>query len=131
MVIARLIDGEGIDRGIHNFLVQLRSMEDHTLLPGVKTGDIGPKIGYNTMDNGFAYFDNVNIPRRNMAMRFASVDEHGKYSKKHMSDAASKVAYITVRFMKPCVLRTWDERREAYQRVLSVSICSRSYTHTL
>lgn len=96
MVIARLIDGEGIDRGIHNFLVQLRSMEDHTLLPGVKTGDIGPKIGYNTMDNGFAYFDNVNIPRRNMAMRFASVDEHGKYSKKHMSDAASKVAYITM-----------------------------------
>ncbi|MGK3740864.1 MAG: acyl-CoA oxidase [Bacillariaceae sp.] len=96
MVIAQLIDGDGIHRGIHNFLVQLRSMEDHTLLPGVKTGDIGPKIGYNTMDNGFAYFNNVMIPRRNMAMRFASVDKNGKYSKKVMSDAASKVAYITV-----------------------------------
>ena len=78
MVIAQLIDGQGKRRGIHNFLVQLRSMEDHTLLPGVETGDIGPKIGYNTMDNGFAYFRNVNIPRRNMAMRFASVDETGK-----------------------------------------------------
>ena len=96
MVIAQLIDGDGIHRGIHNFLVQLRSMEDHTLLPGVKTGDIGPKIGYNTMDNGFAYFKNVMIPRRNMAMRFASVDKNGRYSKKVMSDAASKVAYITV-----------------------------------
>ena len=64
IVIARLIDGQGIDRGIHNFLVPLRSMEDHTLLKGVQTGDIGPKIGYNVMDNGFARFDNVVIPRR-------------------------------------------------------------------
>lgn len=96
MVIARLIDGEGVDRGIHNFIVPLRSMNDHSLLPGVKTGDIGPKIGYNNMDNGFAYFTKVEIPRRNMAMRFAEVDENGKYSKKHVSDAASKVAYITM-----------------------------------
>jgi acyl-CoA oxidase len=96
MVIARLIDGDGVDRGIHNFIVPLRSLEDHSLLPGVKTGDIGPKIGCNNMDNGFAYFDKVEIPRRNMAMRFAAVDEHGKYSKKHVSEAASKVAYITM-----------------------------------
>ena len=96
MVIARLIDGDGIDRGIHNFLVPLRSMDDHTLLPGVETGDIGPKVGYNNMDNGFAYFKNVVIPRRNMAMRFAEVDVNGKYRKKHVSDAASKIAYITM-----------------------------------
>ena len=96
MVIAQLIDGQGKHRGIHNFLVQLRSMEDHTLLPGVETGDIGPKIGYNTMDNGFAYFRNVKIPRRNMAMRFASVDEDGNYKKKTMSEAASKISYITM-----------------------------------
>ena len=94
MVIAQLIDGAGKPRGIHNFLVPLRSMEDHTLLPGVETGDIGPKIGYNNMDNGFAKFDNVRIPRRNMAMRFAKVDEMGNYGKVEggSSDAASKVA---------------------------------------
>ena len=97
MVIARLIDGSGIDHGIHNFLVPLRSMDDHTLLPGVETGDIGPKIGYNNMDNGMARFDNVRIPRRNMAMRFAMVDEEGRYEKvgggsNKNTDAASKVA---------------------------------------
>lgn len=92
MVIARLIDGQGIDRGIHNFLVQLRSMDDHTLLEGVQTGDIGPKIGYNNMDNGFAFFKNVKIPRRNMAMRFAEVDADGVYRKKIVSDAASKIS---------------------------------------
>ena len=96
MVIARLIDGDGVDRGIHNFLVPLRSMKDHKLLPGVTTGDIGPKIGYNVMDNGFAQFNNVVIPRRNMAMRFAHVDERGNYSKKRVSDATSKIAYITM-----------------------------------
>ena len=96
MVIARLIDGDGIDHGIHNFLVPLRSMKDHKLLPGVTTGDIGPKIGYNNMDNGFARFENVIIPRRNMLMRFSEVDENGKYRKKTVTDAASKVAYITM-----------------------------------
>ena len=94
MVIAQLIDGDGVSRGIHNFLVPLRSMDTHALLPGVTTGDIGPKIGYNNMDNGFAKFENVRIPRRNMAMRFAYVDEKGRYTKVEgsSSDAANKVA---------------------------------------
>lgn len=99
MVIARLIDGDGIDRGIHNFLVPLRSMQDHTLLPGVTTGDIGPKIGYNNMDNGYASFTQVKIPRRNMAMRFVHVDANGKYTKVASSkeaEASSKIAYITM-----------------------------------
>jgi acyl-CoA oxidase len=95
MVIARLIDGDGIDRGIHNFLVPLRCTQTHRLLPGVETGDIGPKIGYNVMDNGYARFNHVRIPRRNMAMRFAHVDEHGKYVTK-ADGAASKIAYITM-----------------------------------
>jgi acyl-CoA oxidase len=48
------------------------------------------------MDNGFASFDHVKIPRRNMAMRFSEVNEHGKYRKKSTNSAASKVAYITM-----------------------------------
>jgi acyl-CoA oxidase len=80
-------------------------MEDHSLLKGVSTGDIGPKIGYNNMDNGFAMFKNVVIPRRNMAMRFATVDENGKYEKKHISDAASKVAYITMMQVRAMIVQ--------------------------
>lgn len=96
MVIARLIDGEGVDRGIHNFLVPLRSTATHEPLPGVEVGDIGPKIGYNNMDNGFARFDRVIVPRTNMAMRFSTVDANGTYHKKNVSEATSKVAYITM-----------------------------------
>ncbi|CAB9522491.1 Peroxisomal acyl-coenzyme A oxidase 1 [Seminavis robusta] len=119
MVIARLIDGDGVDRGVHNFLVPLRSMETHDLLPGVETGDLGPKIGYNTMDNGFASFNNVVIPRRNMAMRFSQVDEQGKYIKKQMSEAASKIAYITM--MQVRVLIT-DSAGKALGKASTIAI---------
>jgi acyl-CoA oxidase len=43
--MARLITA-GKDYGPHAFVVPIRSMEDHTLLPGVMAGDIGPKMGY-------------------------------------------------------------------------------------
>jgi len=97
MVIAQLMDGQGIHRGIHNFLVPLRSTEDHKPLPGVTAIDLGPKLGFNNIDNGFCRFDHVMIPRRNMAMKFSEVDEHGTYrKKKQASKAASKIAYITM-----------------------------------
>ena len=43
----------------------------------MRTGDIGPKFGYITKDNGWAIFDNVRIPRTNMLMKMASVDKEG------------------------------------------------------
>lgn len=47
---ALLIDGKNY--GIHPFMVQIRSLEDHTPLPGVTVGDIGPKF----------YFGKLNYP---------------------------------------------------------------------
>ena len=49
-VFARLII-DGKDYGIHPFLVQLRG-ENHQPLPGIEVGDIGPKFGFNNIDNG-------------------------------------------------------------------------------
>lgn len=43
--------------------VQLRSLIDHKPLPGVCTGDIGPKMGFQSVDNGFLRLDHVRIPR--------------------------------------------------------------------
>ena len=54
-------------------MVQLRSFEDHSPLPGITVGDIGMKFGhgaYNTMDNGVLRFDHVRIPRDHMLMRY-------------------------------------------------------------
>ncbi|CEJ01326.1 Putative Acyl-coenzyme A oxidase [Rhizopus microsporus] len=67
--------------GPHLFIVPIRSPIDHKPLPGIIVGDIGPKAygGFATMDNGFAIFDHVRIPRDNMLMKFAKVTREGKY----------------------------------------------------
>ena len=38
--------------GVQTFIVPIRDLETHTPLPGIVVGDIGPKYGYNTKDNG-------------------------------------------------------------------------------
>ncbi|CAL5432548.1 unnamed protein product [Camellia sinensis] len=78
VVYAHLIT-DGQDHGVHGFIVQLRSLEDHSPLPGITVGDIGMKFGngaYNSMDNGVLRFDHVHIPRDQMLMR---VTREGKY----------------------------------------------------
>ena len=72
VVFARLIT-KGVDHGIHPFIVQIRSLKDHTPLPGITVGDIGPKLGYLGMDNGFLKLDNVRIPRDQMLMKYSKV----------------------------------------------------------
>ncbi|KAJ3503355.1 hypothetical protein NLJ89_g8475 [Agrocybe chaxingu] len=81
VVQAKLILPGGKDVGPHLFFVQLRSLHDHSLMPGVTTGDIGPKSngGFAPTDNGFARFDHVRIPKENMLSGFASVTDDGRY----------------------------------------------------
>lgn len=40
---------------------------------GITVGDIGPKFGYDEMDNGYLKMDNYRIPRENMLMKYAQV----------------------------------------------------------
>lgn len=62
---------------------------------GFRVGDIGPKIGFNAMDNGFCAFDRVRIPRGNMAMRHQQVSRSGVYTSTG-SKEGSKIAYISM-----------------------------------
>lgn len=54
--MARLFT-KGKDYGMHAFLTPIRDLETHKPLPGVTIGDIGPKFGYNGVDNGFLRFE--------------------------------------------------------------------------
>ena len=56
--------------GVAPFLVQLRDLDTHRHMPGVKTGDMGPKIGLHGKDNGWATFDKVRIPRNHLLQKF-------------------------------------------------------------
>ena len=49
-------------------------------LKGVKCGDMGPKMGYNSKNNGWCTFDQVRIPRDQMLMRYTKVDRDGNFS---------------------------------------------------
>lgn len=40
---------------------------------GIEIGDIGPKFGFEEMDNGYLKLDNVRIPRENMLMKYSKV----------------------------------------------------------
>lgn len=79
ILIAQLTT-KGKNHGIHAFLLRLRD-KDHRPLPGITVGDIGPKFGYNAIDNGFLRLNNVRIPRENMLMRYSKVLDDGTYVK--------------------------------------------------
>ncbi|VDP21223.1 unnamed protein product [Heligmosomoides polygyrus] len=81
VVVACLIVN-GKNYGPHNFVVPLRDAETHMPLPGVTIGDIGPKMAYNGVDNGFLGFEQFRIPRMNMLMKHVKVSlPNSKYTR--------------------------------------------------
>ncbi|PWZ21627.1 Acyl-coenzyme A oxidase 2, peroxisomal [Zea mays] len=85
-VFARLIlplqgkGGEAADMGIHEFIVPIRDLETHAVLPGIEINDCGHKIGLNGVDNGALRFRSVRIPRDNLLNQFGDVSRDGKYT---------------------------------------------------
>uniref|UniRef100_A0A914CTW4 Acyl-CoA oxidase C-terminal domain-containing protein n=1 Tax=Acrobeloides nanus TaxID=290746 RepID=A0A914CTW4_9BILA len=78
--------------GPHLFIVQIRDLDTHKALPGIRVGEIGPKFEDNLMDNGYLSFDHVRIPRTNMLMKHCQILNDGTYVKpKH-----SKLGYSTM-----------------------------------
>lgn len=78
IVVAQLYT-KGQCHGTHPFIVPIRDLDTHEPLPGVKVGDVGIRMGFNTADNGFLRFNQYRIPRENMMMKNAKVlkvDEH-------------------------------------------------------
>lgn len=71
------MDGDPVS--VQPFLVQIRDLETHLPLPGILVGDLGPKLGYNSKDNGWVIFQNVRIPRDNMLCRFSGIDREGNF----------------------------------------------------
>ncbi|XP_077258489.1 peroxisomal acyl-coenzyme A oxidase 3 isoform X1 [Temnothorax americanus] len=79
LVFAQLITPDGVNRGLHVFIVPIRDPKTHLPFAGVTVGDMGEKIGLNGVDNGFLMFDNYSIPRSCLLNRTADVSEDGKY----------------------------------------------------
>jgi alkylation response protein AidB-like acyl-CoA dehydrogenase len=93
--MARLVTN-GIERGPHAFVVPIRAADTHAPLPGIIVGDIGGKMGYNAVDNGFLRFDAFRVPRRAMLMKHARVEADGSYT----PPPVAKAAYGTMVFVR-------------------------------
>ncbi|XP_023809978.1 peroxisomal acyl-coenzyme A oxidase 1 isoform X1 [Oryzias latipes] len=87
--------------GLHAFIVPVRDMDTHIPLPGVVVGDIGPKFGFNEVDNGFLKLENVRIPRENMLMKYSKVEPDGTYVK----PPSDKLTYGTMVFVRSMIVR--------------------------
>jgi acyl-CoA oxidase len=80
IVVAQLLlpdpknDGAFISQGPHPFIVQIRDQKSHEPLEGIVVGDIGPKYGYTSMDNGYMLFNNFRVPHDALLSRYAKVD---------------------------------------------------------
>ncbi|KAL4084612.1 hypothetical protein QTP88_027543 [Uroleucon formosanum] len=80
IVLAQLYT-QGIHRGIHPFIVQLRDSETWMPMPGIKIGEIGSKMGMNSVNNGYLALNNVRVPRMHMLMKNSKVHKDGTYEK--------------------------------------------------
>ncbi|XP_028031565.1 probable peroxisomal acyl-coenzyme A oxidase 1 isoform X3 [Bombyx mandarina] len=96
IVVAQLYT-QGKCYGIHPFIVQIRDEDTHMPLPGVRVGEIGPRMGFNTADNGFLGFDHYRIPRNHMLMKNSQVLKDGTYVK---VASHSKLTYGTMVFVR-------------------------------
>uniref|UniRef100_A0A1I8PRA7 Acyl-coenzyme A oxidase n=1 Tax=Stomoxys calcitrans TaxID=35570 RepID=A0A1I8PRA7_STOCA len=100
VVVANLyIDND--PKGVAMFVVQVRDEQTHMPLPGVDIGDIGKKLGFAGVNNGFLGLKNVRIPRTNMLMRHSQVHRDGTFVK----SPASALAYFSMVYVRCMIVR--------------------------
>ncbi|XP_073430220.1 peroxisomal acyl-coenzyme A oxidase 2-like isoform X2 [Dendrobates tinctorius] len=115
VVLAQLYSN-GKKYGMHPFIVQVRSLKDHSPLPGISVGDIGPKMSFENIDNGYLIMRNIRVPRENMLSRYSQVLPDGSYVKR----GSDKINYFTMIAVRVGMLR--EEVLMALTKACTISV---------
>ncbi|XP_032648770.1 peroxisomal acyl-coenzyme A oxidase 1 isoform X2 [Chelonoidis abingdonii] len=121
IVLAQLYT-QGQCKGLHAFIVPIRQLGTHEPLPGITVGDIGPKFGYDEMDNGYLKMDNFRIPRENMLMKYAKIEPDGTYVK----PVSDKLTYGTMVFIRSIIV---GDSARSLSRACTIAIRYSSVRH--
>jgi acyl-CoA oxidase len=109
--------------GPHQFIVQIRDMKTHKPLDGIVIGDIGPKYGYNGMDNGYMLFSNFRVPHSALLSKHSGVDpQHGTYIKPENS----ALIYGSMTFIRAQIIM---QARLAMARAVTIAVRYLSIRH--
>ena len=88
VILADLIDGEGVRRGPHLFWARIAAPAKGTMfksgegvepVAGVTVGSVPRKTALRSLDNATLRFDGLRVEREALLARFATVDECGAY----------------------------------------------------
>ncbi|ORY85676.1 acyl-CoA dehydrogenase/oxidase [Protomyces lactucae-debilis] len=88
----------GKDHGLHPFLIQIRDLKTHKVLPNLEIHDIGPKLGSESMDNGYMRFYHFRTPRMTLLMKNVEVSREGVYT--YLNPAAKVLARGTMSLVR-------------------------------
>lgn len=102
--------------GPHQFIMQIRDMKTHEPLPGIVIGDIGPKYGYPSMDNGYMLFDHFRVPHNALLSKYSGVDsDTGTYMKPdNPATVYGSLTYVRAQYI--------EKARLALARAVTIAI---------
>lgn len=117
IVFARLIH-EGVDEGLHGFLVNIRDTKDLAVKEGCQVWDMGMKIGLNGVDNAALWFNKVRIPRTNLLNATSNMDENGVFTSKvtFLSIGIGVIYYLESLLYSPILMKKKISVRKVIKR---------------
>lgn len=117
LVFARLVSN-GEDYGVQPFFIQIRDELSHKPLAGVEVGDIGPKLGYSSKDNGFLRLTEVRVPKNALLGKYIHISKDGTVQKR----GNPKVMYSGMLFIRTSIVGS------AYFNLLRASLIGIRYS---
>jgi len=87
---------KGKNVGVQSFICQIRDMKNMAALKGVEIGDIGPKYGFASKDNGYMIFKNFKISKSSLLSKFVEINDKGEFVQK----GDPRVAYSTMMWIR-------------------------------